>query len=465
MIRPRDSRSAALYVLLQGHAREAFAQELLDGALREAKLSSADRRLATQLTYGTLRRRGTLDALIGHLVTRPRDQVEQALWEVLRLGAYQIVFLDHVPNHAAVHETVNLANALDRAKAKGFLNGVLRSLTRLLTDDVVERPGRNTIAIRPGEHRRLTKAVFADPEKHPDRHLSQSLSVPLWLVRRWLERYDFAECARLGFWFQEPASVWLRVNPLKTDRETLLQKLTEAEVKAEVGSHPQSIHLTSSCSIPDLPGFSEGHFTVQDESAMGVATGLNPTPGMRVLDLCAAPGGKSTHLAELMNNEGEIVACDVDEKRLKLVSNSAERLGMSSIQTRLLNPDQSDDFPTGLFDAILVDVPCSNTGVLGRRPEARWRLKEEELSHLARLQLQLMHRACDRVKPGGVVLYSTCSIEPEENQELIRTVLKEKGGFVLETESQQVPGLPADGGYWARLIRQGNDAFHSGEEK
>jgi 16S rRNA (cytosine967-C5)-methyltransferase len=187
---------------------------------------------------------------------------------------------------------------------------------------------------------------------------------------------------------------------------------------------------------------------------MRVASALAPQPGASALDLCAAPGGKTTHLAELMQNTGRIVACDVDERRLKTVAELAGRLGLTMIETHLLHPDRGEGAPASRFDAVLVDVPCSNTGVLGRRPEVRWRLRPEDFPHLVKLQTRLLRQACERVKPGGAVVYSTCSIEPEENGAVVRAVLAEMPAWTLEAEEERTPGRPADGGYWARLRRQ-----------
>jgi 16S rRNA (cytosine967-C5)-methyltransferase len=225
------------------------------------------------------------------------------------------------------------------------------------------------------------------------------------------------------------------------------------------GEHPQAIHLRDHAVIRDLPGYEEGWFSVQDESAMRVASALNPAPGSCVLDLCAAPGGKTTHLAELMEDRGRIVACDSNGKRLQTVTTLAQRLGLKSIETCELDPRRPDDVPGGPFDAALVDAPCSNTGVLGRRPEVRWRLRPEGMGHLVALQTNLLRLAVQRVRPGGVVVYSTCSIEPEENREVVQQVLTEGHGLLLETDEETVPGRPGDGGYWARLRKTGSQAL------
>jgi 16S rRNA (cytosine967-C5)-methyltransferase len=186
---------------------------------------------------------------------------------------------------------------------------------------------------------------------------------------------------------------------------------------------------------------------------MRVTSALDPAPGSRVLDLCAAPGGKTTHLAELMQDRGRVVACDVDEQRLQTVSLLARRLGLTIVETCRLRPGPDEGLPPGPFDAVLADVPCSNTGVLGRRPEARWRLRPEDLAELVALQARLLRLAAGAVRPGGVLVYSTCSIEPEENRDLVRAVLPALPDFRLEAEEELVPGRPADGGYWARLRR------------
>lgn len=450
--RQHTARTLALQVLIDGHTHDAFVQDLLDRALSRANLSWADRRLATHLAYGTLRRRGTLDALLQPLLTRKPHEVEPWLRDALRLGAYQLLFLSQIPPHAALNETVELATAWRRPQAKGFLNGVLRSFTRLLTDERSDRPAADAVPLEAGQYRRLTRPVLPDPTTHPVDYLT-TYSLPRWLAQRWLARHPWDECVRLGSWFGGPAPLWLRVNPLRTERDTFLAALRERGVTAEPGPHPQSVRLDESAPIRELPGYDPGWFAVQDLSSMRVASALAPQPGWRVLDLCAAPGGKTTHLAELMQNQGQIVACDVDDERLKTVAELSARLGTTIIETRRLRPESNEEPPPGPFDAALVDVPCSNTGVLGRRPEVRWRLKMGDITHLVQLQTRLLLQAAERVRPGGVVVYSTCSVEPEENGGVVRAALTGLRDFVLEAEEEQVPGRPSDGGYWARLRR------------
>jgi 16S rRNA (cytosine967-C5)-methyltransferase len=446
--KPTSARALALAVLLDCQRKDAFVQDVLDRHLTLTPLAGPDRRLATQLVYGVLRRRGTLDAILRPLVHRQPHKVEPWLWEALRLGAFQLLLLTHIPPHAALFETVELAAAVGKPRGKGFLNGVLRPLATLPTADLAAAPAADALPLEQGQYRRLTRAALPDPATDPVEYLSEGLSWPRWLAERWRARYGWDECVRLGFWFAAPAPTWLRANTLRTDRTSLLKLLHDAGIPAEPGSHPQAVRLLDWSPVRELPGFAEGRFVVQDESAMAAATALEPQPGMRVLDLGAAPGGKTTHLAELMRNEGRVVACDPDARRLQHVVETSRRLGLSIVETHA-----KDEPPEGPFDAALVDVPCSNTGVLGRRPEVRWRLKPGDWPHLVRLQTKMLLQACERVRPGGAVVYSTCSVEPEENQQVLRTVLMAMREFTLEAEADSVPGRPADGGYWAKLRR------------
>ncbi len=446
------ARTVALSVLLTVRDGDAFVQEVLDAELQKTPLNAADRRLATTLAYGVLRRRGALDALLRPLITREPHKVEPWLWDALRLGEFQLALLTHVPPHAALNETVDLAERVGLPRAKGFLNGVLRKLSELVTPDFSDAPAADALPLEPGRYRRLSRDVLPDPATSPVEYLSHGFALPRWLARRWHERFAWEECLRLGFWFAGPVPLWLRCNTLKTDRDALLAALSQAGVRAEAGEHPLSVRVLDHVPVRDLPGFAEGWFAVQDYASMQPPSALNPQPGQRVLDLCAAPGGKTTQLAALMRNEGELIACDVDADRLKTLEELCRRLGAAVVTARLLRADEEP--PAGPFDAVLVDVPCSNTGVLGRRPEVRWRLKPDDLPHLVTLQTKLLLLAGERVRPGGAVVYSTCSIEPEENRPVVEAVLQGLPDLRLEVEAEQAPGQPGDGGYWARLRRR-----------
>jgi 16S rRNA (cytosine967-C5)-methyltransferase len=298
-------------------------------------------------------------------------------------------------------------------------------------------------------YRRLTLPLLPDPAADFAEYLSAAHSWPRWLARRWLERFGPDECVRLGFWFNAPPPLWLRIDTAKVHRDDYIPHLSAKNIDAVAGEHPQSVKLLDGVSVRDLPGFAEGVFAVQDHSSMLVASALDPKPGWNVLDLCAAPGGKTTHLAELMRNRGKIVACDIAPERLDTVTALCQRMGVKIVEPYLMTAECPA--PDGPFDAALVDVPCSNTGVLGRRPEVRWRIQPEEFEHLIRLQTRLLFDAAERVKPGGVIVYSTCSIEHDECGGVVRAALRGMRNLKLDAEAMAIPGEPSDGGYWARL--------------
>jgi len=448
--RPRNARELALAVLREAEAEDGFVVRRLEAALAASDLSPPDRRLTTELVFGVVRRAATLDALLRQCVKRPASQVEEDLWTILRLGAYQLVFLTSIPPHAAVHATVELAQALGEPRWKGFANGVLRGVGRLLSDEQTEEPGPRAIPLQEGKYRLAKEPIFADPASQFAEWFAQAFSFPGWLSERWQARFDREELLHLGFWYNTPPRFFLRVNLLQGSREESLAELRSAGIEAEPGALPESICLAGPVRVDDLPGFAEGRLTIQDESAMHAARLLAPQPGERVLDLCSAPGGKTTHLAELMQNTGYILAADIRADRLKRVTDVASRLGIGIIEPLLLDAELSN-LPAEPFDAALVDVPCSNTGVLAKRPEARWRIAPSDLRELPALQKRLLRRAVEMLRPGGRVVYSTCSIEPEENEQVVAEILAADPSLQLVEERHHLPGRPADGGYQALL--------------
>ncbi len=449
----RTARGLAFAVLEEHRRRETFVADEIDRLCREHDVPVVERRLARQIATGVLRRRSTVDAVVGPHVSRPRERVEHELWTLLRIGAYQLVFLDSVPSRAAVHETVGLAERLGRTRWKGFLNGVLRSVDRSLGDGFVESPSGSAVPIAPGRHRRLNDTMLPDPTTEPASWLADAFGLPGWLVERWADRFPFDKLVDIGFWFAGVPGLSLRTNLLRTTRDALAERLRSAGHDCVEGAHPAAIHLAEVAHVPSLPGFEEGHFTVQDESAMRASTLLAPRPGDRVLDVCAAPGTKTTHLAELLEDRGTLVACDVSADRLARLAENVDRLGLTCVEACVVDEDPAS-LPTGPFDAILLDVPCSNTGVLGKRPEARWRLRPNDLVELTAVQRGLLTASLDRLAPNGRLVYSTCSIEPEENAELLGSVLAERPEFTVAEEVHHHPGRPADGAYQA-LVTNG----------
>lgn len=424
---------------------------------RLAPVPEQERRLAGELIRGIVRRRATLAAILEKFVSRPREKIEDGLWRLLELGTYQLVLLSGIPPHAAVSETVLLARQIGKPQWSGFLNGVLRNITRELTTDVESTPSTRGVPLSDSgddpatvRYRLMASEMFPDPQAKPADYLAAAFSYPRWLVENWLERHGWEEALRRASWFNSPGRTTLRVNLLRTDRSQLLARLAEQEIVAQPGDLPETIRLAKSVSIETLPGYRRGWFSVQDESAQQAAPMLDPQPGERILDLCAGPGGKATHLAELMGNDGEVVACDLWMVRIQSILDSRDRLGLTCLREHLLGAD-GGQLPEGPFDAALVDAPCSNTGVLGKRPDVRWRIGPQDLRELPILQSRLLRTAIDLVRPGGRILYSTCSIEPVENELLVRQVLEDTTDLELVTERHHRPGAPGDGGYLALL--------------
>lgn len=447
---PRNARELAFVVLCRGDEELEFAGQRLEQAAADQVVSPADRRLATELIYGIIRRQGTLDTILRTFVRRGQQQVEPELWMILRIGAYQLLLLDGIPPHAAVHETVELARRVGRGGWPGFVNGTLRGVSRIVTAERTVPIGADAIPLANGQFARLAQAVFPDPLTHPAEYFAAAYSFPDWLAKRWIKNVSSEELFRLGAWFNSPGYLSLRINRLRTNREAYLTLLTERGISARAGGCDESIQLLGSVRVDDLPHFAEGWVTVQDESSMSAALLLNPQPTDRLLDLCAAPGGKTTHLAELQGDHGQILAVDVQPERLAVVTANAQRLQLRSIRTHLMSKETLD-VPSGPFDGVLVDAPCSNTGVLGKRPEARWRITPYDLGELPRLQQRLLNRALECVRPGGRVVYSTCSIEPTENQQVVQKCLAGRTDVQLLQERCHIPGQPADGGYQALL--------------
>ncbi len=446
-----NGRIFAFAVLQEFDQSDRFIQDIMADLDARHSLSSADRSLALDVAVGVVRRSRTLDVVIQSRITRPRHKVEPDLWRVLRIGAYQLLF-SRTPDHAAVDSTVDLCRLLDRPRWTGFVNGVLRGIGRLLTDAPATGPAVTSLPTSHGQWRSLNEAILPDPQTHRMQYYADAFSLPQTIAQRWTSRLSEAELTSACFHTIDPPGTTLRVNSMRADPNAVLQSLIDAGCKASAGKIFGSIQLEQSPRLETLPGYADGLWSVQDEAAMSASLLLAPQPGESILDLCAAPGGKTTHLAELSGDKATIVACDVTHGRLQRIRENSARLQLTSIQPMEV-PKDGRDLPAGPFDAVLVDVPCSNSGVLNRRPEARWRFDQNGLEELVVLQTRLLLQACELVRPGGRVVYSTCSMEPEENRGVVDAVLMALRDFRLDRERQHHPGQPADGAYQALLIR------------
>lgn len=384
--------------------RGAFADAALDKRLHWGDLSERDRRLATELTYGCVRRRRTLDALISQLATKPADQQPPNLRLILQLGLYQLRYLSQIPASAAVDTTVNLAKENGFAGLAGFVNGLLRRYLR----QVAEREAGDPLDLP------------ADPVSR----IGTAHSMPDWIVQQWLAQFGETDTEQLCAWFNQPPSIDLRVNPLRASIEQVEAAMQAAGITVErLPGFPQALRLRNHRgAIPALPGYADGGWSVQDASAQLVGMLLDPQPGETVIDACAAPGGKTTHLAELMGDRGLVWAGDRSASRLKKVLQNAERLQLTSIQ---LCPGDSRTLTqfTNQADRVLLDAPCSGLGTLHRHADARWRQTPDSVQELAQLQSELLRHVATWVKPGGSLVYATCTLHPDENERVVQHFL------------------------------------------
>lgn len=449
---PPTARFVAWNVLQEGEGGGEFVADLLDEAVDG--LSPPDARLAWELALGAVRRRATLDAALTAFSRQPVEKIESGLKHLLRLGAYQLMYLDRVPAHAAVHETVEVARRAGHERWCGFANGMLRAIARALREGVVSETSRRAYPVSRERCREFDRDVFPDP--HTDRiaHLATVWNLAPALLTRWNARYSPEDLTSILAACDAIPTLTLRVNRLRGEREEILATLAEAGIEASPGELPEAIRVAGRAVPRELQGLATGLFSIQDETPMHAAVWLDPQPGETLLDLCAAPGTKTAHLAERMQNRGRIVATDISPQRLGGIAENCRRLGIDIVEPRVISRS-GDDLPDGPFDAILIDAPCSNTGVLHKRVEARWRFCERDLAELAETQRRLLSRAAERLRPVGRLLYSTCSLEPEENHEVVRWFLAAHPEFVLEREEKFLPGRPSDGGYLALLTTGG----------
>ena len=444
-----SSRDIAFRVLEEHRETSALVSELLENFSGETKRDNL--RLASEIVHSTIRRRATLDAILAAHVNRPADQVERGLWTLLRIGVCQIVLLE-TPMHAAVHETVETARRCGNPRWTGFLNGTLRAIARTADREQGEsdKPGRNCVPLTNGRYRLLNRDVFPDPETNLKDYIATAHSFPEWMVDRWLSRMTKQEVMNAANWFNASPRLTLRANTLVTTPDELIDALDKHGINAGAGTIANSVRLSKRYAITGLPGFDDGWFAVQDESAMAASLLLAPKQGERVLDLCAGSGSKTCHLAAIMQNEGTIVAVDTSERRLERLQNNTQRLGISIVEG-WVDDGTTLEHIEGTFDAALVDVPCSNTGVLAKRAEVRWRLSPEELPELVQLQLKLLTAAFEKLKSGGRLVYSTCSCEPDENELLLRAFVELHPDATLEADQHHAPGQPGDGAYQGLL--------------
>ncbi len=419
-------REIAWNVLNKCEAAGQYSNIALDSAIKRAGLGDADRGLLTALVYGTLERRLTLDAVIDALASR--GDIAPDVRILLRMGIYQLAYLDRVPDHAAVNESVAMAPK----RAKGFVNAILREFVR--SGKGIPCPNR------------------AD---EPIRYLSVRYSVCEPLCERFVAEFGLARAEELlaAFGKQPPLSV--RVNTCRVSRDALIERWHAQGIAAEpIQASACGIHVTDKVPVTALYGFDEGLFFVQDEASQRCVAALDAHAGMRVLDACACPGSKSFGAAIDMENRGAVIACDLHENKLSLVQSGAERLGISIIEIYARDARHVNEAWIGQFDRVLCDVPCSGFGVLAKKPELRYK-DPAESERLPEIQRAILESACTYVKKGGRLVYSTCTLLSCENGEQVAAFLSAHGEFALVEERTLYPDTDkTDGFYFAVMERR-----------
>jgi len=432
-----NAREVALKILHRTETEGSFPNLLLSNDLKSLE-NPADRALATNFVYGVLKNKLKLDYIIGKFSKIPVDK--QAIWvrNILRIGVFQLTETDKIPEFAAVNESVNLAKRYANKGAVGFVNGVLRAVARS-----------------------AKSLEFPCKVKNLTERLSVTYSHPIWIVEKLLNQYGAAVCEEILKSNNQPPNIFIRANSLKTTATELQKLLNQDGISTELDLEiPCSLRVTSNFSnAVKLKHFTDGLFTVQDRSSTFAGQALAPQPSDVVLDMCAAPGSKTTHLAELMQNRGEIIACDVHEHKLKLISDTANRLGISIIKPKLHDGTKLCDEFLGKFDRILIDAPCSGLGVLHKKPDIRYALprngsNDADIAELTKIQSKLLDNAARYLKPNGTLVYSTCTLLREENSDQIAQFLARHSDFEKLSEQQLLTHESGGSGFYVCKLRR-----------
>ncbi len=439
---PNEARFGA-YEILQRVEQGGYADRLLDNYIQKhPEMDPRERGLLTELVYGILRLRGRLDFALALFSRQELHRLEPGALILLRLGAYQLLELDRIPAHAAVHATVELAHQVGLERVAGLVNGTLRTLVR----------ERDTI-------------VWPTPDKLRD-YLQHSCSLPSWLAKELLRQFPNSESRALAEAFTAAAPQALRTNTLKTDRETLLAALTAAGHSARACRYVPEGIIIDKRGTQALPGDNDGWYQVQDEASMLIAHLLDAQPGEKILDSCAAPGGKTTHIAALTGDQAQILALDKHPHRVELINQGAKRIGVQNIEARCWDLTEAPDFlEQESFDRVLVDAPCSGLGVLRRNPESRWSRRPADIRELVDLQRTILKQVAPLLRPGGHLLYSVCTFTAAETDAIVHNFLAAHPNFVQEDFRTLLPTewqeLTTDNGCVRTLPQHhdGMDAF------
>lgn len=410
----QGARAIAFRVLLEVFDSGAYANLALDKALFACNLDQRDRNLVTELVYGTVKYKLRLEYILDHVAKPKTAKMDRKTYTLLLMSVYQLEFLTRIPAHAVVNEAVQLAKAL-HLRSEKFINAVLRR-----TIDA------------------LPELNWPDPHKQRLTYLSKRQSLPQWMLEIWHKRFGYQRTVALCTYFNAPAPLWVRTNTLQTTPDELAHTLRSEGIDVQRSNRvPEGLLLSGVGDLRRMAAFQKGDFIVQDESSMLVAHALQPQPDETILDMCAAPGGKTTHIAMLMKNTGKVVACDLHAHRLALVKENIKRLGLTNIELMETDATQLPAEWQDRFDRILLDAPCSGLGVLNRRADSRWHKHKQDIPALVALQAELLATAARVVKPGGRIIYSTCTLTHEENRMQIDHFLATHPNFYLDTNLGQ----------------------------
>lgn len=403
-----NPRELALKVLLEINEKDAYSNIQLNKMDKDMDIR--DENLIREIVYGIIENKLFIDHIISKASKIRLKKIHPYILEILRIGIYQIIFMGRIPDSAAVNESVKLAKKYGHKGTIGYVNGLLRAVTR-------DKDKFSTI----------------DSSNMID-YISIKYSHPKWLVERWIEEFGIDFTEELCKANNDRPSLNIRVNTLKINREDLLLKLANKGIKVRKGLYAKDcLIIDEANNITGLKEFEDGLFTIQDESSMLVAQIMDPREGSTVLDVCSAPGGKSTHMAQYMGNKGLIISRDIFDHKTRLIKENADRLGIDIIEVENYDALIRDDSLLEKIDYLLLDAPCSGFGLIRRKPEIKWNRLQEDIYHLSKLQYDIIDNVKDYVKPGGTLIYSTCTIEKDENILLIHKFIKENPNFKLES--------------------------------
>lgn len=424
--RETTARDVALEVLCQIEEYKRQANIILHKTLQNSALAGKDKRLVHELVYGVLRWKEKLDWMINKFSRTLLSHMPISIRNILRLGIYQLSFTGKIPARAAVYEAVSQAGHYGHSGTKALVNAILREYLR-----------------RAGE------VTYPDLHREPLDHLVIVYSHPQWLVKRWINHYGIDTTRKICEYNNRIPFLTLRVNRLLTSRTALKASLETEGIGVTLGDFaPECLKIEYHISISQLPLFQEGLYQVQDEASMLITHLLAPKKGERILDACAGPGGKTTHIAEMMEDKGEIIAIDKNRHRLAQLKANCQRLGLTSIKPILADARQ---IPVSweVFDRILVDAPCSGLGVIRHHPDIKWLKSEEDLSNYYTKQLAILNGVADCLKKGGVLVYSVCSLEPEETIKVVSQFLAGNPSFIIDRDDNLFPWLDLEGFFWS----------------